>query len=158
MTAPGMRTHALVLVLAWAVGAGSPAAAQTPALKGVMREKLGHAQRLLGDLATSRWLGQETDARALRQITTRPAWTVLQAPEYARQTTRFVKTLDDLIAAAGRKDLDEAATAYTAMTMACVQCHREVARMRLADGPAADQARRAGMPRPPSGAASSSPK
>lgn len=113
------------------------AGAQTPALAALMREKLVHSQQLLDAVVTSRWAALEKHAVALRSLTSRPAWAVLQSPEYARQTARFDRALDDLISAARRKDLDEAPTAYNAVTLSCVQCHRHVARMRLAGTPAA---------------------
>ncbi len=139
-----MRTHAMVALVAGLVClTPHTSSAQTPALRAVMREKLAHSQQLLDAMVTSNWAALEEHAVALRKVTTRPAWAVLQSPEYARQTLRFDRALDDLIAAARRKDLDEAPLAYTAVTLSCVQCHRHVARMRLADastparGPAA---------------------
>lgn len=99
-----------------------------------MREKLAHSQQLLDAVVTSRWAQLEAHATALRKTTERPAWMVLQSPEYARQTARFVRALNDLIDAARRKDLEDTPVAYTAMTLSCVQCHRHVARMRIAGG------------------------
>jgi hypothetical protein len=132
-----MRTHMLIALVAGLVClTPRTSSAQTPALKALMREKLAHSQQLLGAMVTSNWAALEEHAVALRKVTTRPAWAVLQSPEYARQTLRFDRALDDLIAAARRKDLDEAPLAYTAVTLSCVQCHRHVARMRLADASA----------------------
>lgn len=102
-----------------------------------MRDKLAHSQQLLGALVTSRWAQLDEHVTALRKITEQPAWMVLQSPEYARQTARFVRALNDLADAARRRDLDETPAAYTAMTMSCVQCHRYVARMRIAGAPPA---------------------
>ncbi|MEQ1896456.1 MAG: hypothetical protein ABL971_03600 [Vicinamibacterales bacterium] len=113
-----------------------PSSGQTPALKALMREKLSHSQQLLDAVVTSRWVQLEAHAVALRKLTGRPAWMVLQSPEYARQTAIFTRALDDLVEAARRKDLEATPVAYTAMTMSCVQCHRQVARMRMADSPA----------------------
>ncbi len=136
---PGTRGVRVVAgafaVMAAVLAVAHPAPAQTPALKVVMRDKLTHAQLPLGDLATSRWASLGEHATALKQLTTRPAWRVLQSEEYARSTVRFVAALEDVIRAASRRDLDEAAAAYNSLTLACVQCHREVARMRMA-GPA----------------------
>ncbi len=83
---------------------------------------------------TSRWVELERHAVALRQATHDPAWLGLTEPEYARQTTTFVRALDGLVEAARRKDLEAAPQAYVAMTMSCVQCHRYVARRRMAGG------------------------
>lgn len=110
----------------------APASGQTPALKTLMREKLSHSQQLLGAMVTSNWVQLEAHAVALRKLTGQSAWMVLQSPEYARQTVMFTRALEDLVEAARRKDLDATPVAYTAMTMSCVQCHRQVARMRLA--------------------------
>ena len=109
-----------------------PASSQTPALKTLMREKLTHSQRLLDAVVTSRWVQLEASAVAIRKLTAQPGWMVLQSPEYARQTSRFTRALDDLLEAARRKDLEDTPVAYTALTMSCVQCHRHVARMRMA--------------------------
>jgi hypothetical protein len=128
-----MLKYAMVMLVAGVVSLVPVAASgQTPALQGVMREKLAHSQQLLDAVVTSRWAALEQHAVALRAVTKRPAWAVLQSPEYDRQTARFDGALDDLIAAARRKDLDEAPLAYAAVTISCVQCHRHVARMRLA--------------------------
>jgi len=132
---PRRSLMAAVLAATTWLAPGS-AAAQTPALKAVMRDKLTHSQQLLGAMVTSRWATLEQEGLALRKVTTRSAWTVLESPEYARHTDRFVRALDDLVDAARRRDLDETALAYTAVTLSCVQCHRHIARMRLADAPA----------------------
>lgn len=131
-----VRRGALAGVV-WLVAAC--AAAQTPALKSVMREKLGHSQQLLDAVVTSRWAPLEEHALALKRVTERPAWMVLQSPEYGKDTARFVRALDDLLEAARRKDLDQTPAAYNALTLSCVQCHRHVARMRLAASPGAAQ-------------------
>lgn len=117
--------------------AATCAGAQTSALKSIMREKLSHSQQLLDAVVTSRWAPLEEHALALKKVTERPAWMVLQSSEYARDTTRFVRALDDLLDAARRKDLEQTPTAYNALTLSCVQCHRHVARMRLAGAVAA---------------------
>jgi len=121
---------ALLVVAVWC--APPEAAGQTTALKAVMREKLAHTQRLLDALVTSKWTALEQHAVALKAATNRPAWSVLESPEYVQHTARFVRALDDLTAAARRRDLEQAPTAYTAVTLSCVQCHRHIARMRMA--------------------------
>ncbi len=132
-----MRSPIVTVFAVWCLCAviATPASGQTPALKSLMREKLSYSQQLLDSVVTSRWAQLEQQATALRKLTDRSAWMVLQSPEYARQTVRFTRALDDLVEAARRRDLDATPVAYTAMTMSCVQCHRQVARMRMA-GPA----------------------
>jgi hypothetical protein len=44
----------------------------------------------------------------------------------------FTRALDYLVDTAKTRDLDGAPAAYISMTKACVDCHRYVARMRMA--------------------------
>ena len=121
----------IVVVLMAALG-GSGASTQTVQLKRVMQTKLEHAQRILGDVVTNNWLALQSDAAALKRATRDPAWAVLVSPEYIRQTTTFVRATEDLIDAAERRDLEATPLAYVSLTLSCVQCHRYVARMRIA--------------------------
>jgi hypothetical protein len=54
------------------------------------------------------------------------------SPEYVRHTTTFVRATEDLLDAAKRRDLEATPLAYVSLTLSCVQCHRYVARMRIA--------------------------
>ncbi len=110
------------------------ASSQAPRLNLVMRQKLQASQHLLGALVTSRWGELERQSLVLQRVTLDPAWAVLAEPEYARQTKAYVTALDSLVEAARRRDLEAAPQAYAAVTMSCVQCHRFVARRRLARG------------------------
>jgi len=122
------------LILAGLVFCGMVAqtSSQTPRLNMVMRQKLVASQQVLAAVVTSNWRQLEREAVALREATHKPAWLVLTEPEYVRQTSAFVRSLDALVDAARRKDLEAAPQAYVSMTMNCVQCHRYVARRRIA--------------------------
>lgn len=113
--------------------AGSPSSAQTTALARLMRQKLEHSQALLAAVTMSNWGELERHSQALVQITSDPAWMVLRTPEYARQGQAFVRAAEDLVDAAKRRDLDAAPLAYVSLTLSCVQCHRYVARARIAE-------------------------
>jgi hypothetical protein len=118
-----------------ALGAGlsiSTVSSQTVSLRAVMRQKLEESQALLAAVVTSNWSALERHSRALARLTGEPAWTVLQTPEYARQSATFLRAAEDLIEAAERKDLEAAPLAYVSLTLSCVQCHRYVARARIA--------------------------
>lgn len=108
------------------------APAQGPAVQRVMREKLGHAQRILEAVVTSDWVALETQSRELERLTNDPRWMVLKYPEYARHSAAFVKTIQDLHRAAAQRDLEETPKAYVAVTLQCVSCHRYLARQRIA--------------------------
>jgi cytochrome c556 len=124
---------AVVILLIANVGV-TASAAQTIGLNRVMRAKLEHAQQILGDVVTSNWSGLEQHSQELRRAAEDPAWAVLTTPEYVRQTGAFLRASDDLLEAAKQRDLEGAPLAYVSLTMSCVQCHRYVARTRIARG------------------------
>jgi hypothetical protein len=109
------------------------APAQGPAVQRVMREKLGHTQRILEAVVTSDWVALETQSRELERLTNDPRWMVLKYPEYAQHSGAFVKTIQDLHRAAAQRDLEETPKAYVAVTLQCVACHRYLARQRIAE-------------------------
>ena len=105
---------------------------QTTALNRVMRNKLADAQGVLAAVVTSDWAELERRSKALAAATDDPAWLVLTTAEYTRQSEAFVRAVNDLVDAAARRDQEAAPLAYVALTMRCVQCHRYVARARIA--------------------------
>jgi hypothetical protein len=110
----------------------TPSPSQGPELNAVMREKLVKAQKILEAVVTSDWVGLETNSRELMQLTKDPRWTVLRFPEYAQHSKEFISAVEDLHRAAARRDLVEAPKAYVAVTLQCVECHRYLARARVA--------------------------
>jgi hypothetical protein len=112
----------------------SNSSAQTTALNRLMRQKLEQSQGMLAAVVTSNWADLERRSEALIRITNDPAWMVLNSPEYARQSQAFLRATQDLVDAAKRRDLDAAPQAYVSLTLSCVQCHRYVARARIAAG------------------------
>jgi len=114
------------------LGAGRPA--QSPQLGNVMHQKLERAQKILEAVVTSDWVALETQSRELEGLTRDPRWTVLRYPEYARYSTDFVRAVQSLRDAAARRELEATPKAYIAVTMGCVDCHRYLARERIALG------------------------
>jgi cytochrome c556 len=125
------RTWPSTLALLALVSA-SVAQAQGPALDRVMHKKLEASQRILEAVVTSRWDALETSSRDLEALTNDPGWTVLRSPEYAQQSTAFRAAVRALHDAAAKRDLEATPRAYNAMTLSCVECHRYLARHRLA--------------------------
>lgn len=121
-----------MLSLFFAGGLHSSAVAQTQQTRQVMREKLTRTSALLGALVTSNWSVLERESRALDAVTMKPGWEVLQYPEYVRDTRAFNRSVQSLIEASATKDQSVALTAYNALVASCVECHRNVARRRLA--------------------------
>src|SRR6266496_2735354 len=110
---PGLR---IGLALALSVAVSSPASTQTPRLSLVMREKLDHAKGILGAVVTSDWATLDRESRALARATHDPAWVVLTAPEYLRESDQFSRALQDMIEASAKRDLDGAAKAEVTLT------------------------------------------
>ena len=109
--------------------------AQTPATGRVMREKLGHSQKILEAILTSNFALLERESAALAKATDLPAWNVLRGPEYMKQSDAFLQALRELTAAAKERDLDAAAQRYNALTTTCFGCHRSMKDRRLAVRP-----------------------
>jgi hypothetical protein len=123
----------MIVAAVLVVSVGTPVSdAQTVALNRVMRDKLAHSQQLLEAVVTSNWLELQRHSEALQRASMDPAWAVLTTPEYARQTAAFLRASEDLVDAAKRRDGEAAPLAYVSLTMSCVQCHRYVARRRIA--------------------------
>jgi hypothetical protein len=125
---PISRSLALCCVFV-SVAAGQ---SQGPALDSVMREKLGHAQKILEAVVTSDWVGLETHSRDLERLTGDRRWMVLKYPEYAQHSAAFVRAVQALHNAAAQRDLDQTPKAYMNLTLACVNCHQYLARQRIA--------------------------
>jgi hypothetical protein len=125
------RWFGLLLVLA-VIGVAARPGGQGPPLNNLMREKLGHAQKILEAVVTSDWIALETHSRELERLTRDPRWLVLKHPDYARHSSAFVRAVEDLHLAAAQRDLERTPQAYVAVTLQCVACHRDLARERLA--------------------------
>ena len=126
-------TTRILMVSALVLTAASAPGGQTAATGRVMREKLVHTENMLRALMVSDHQLLEKESGALMRLTKEDGWQVLTSPEYLRQSAAFVQTVDDLVDAASRNDLDGAAVAYAAMTMRCYQCHRHLKAVRRAD-------------------------
>jgi hypothetical protein len=125
------RQRILILLAALTALAAGPS--QGPEIKTVMREKLDHAQHILEAVVTSDWVSLETHTRELERLTGDPRWQSLKYPEYARHSSAFVRTIQELHTAAAQRDLDKTPKAYVAMTLQCIECHRYLARARVAE-------------------------
>ena len=110
----------------------SRAEGQTAQTKQVMQQKLAQSQQLLAAVVTSNWGALTQRTQALESLTRQPGWQVLQTTEYRTYTTAFEKATQALATAAQQRDQRTAATAYNQLVSSCVECHRYVARSRIA--------------------------
>ncbi|HEY6508501.1 MAG TPA: hypothetical protein VIY56_10850 [Vicinamibacterales bacterium] len=127
----GWLALTIVAVGAW-VGTVT---AQTGQTRQVMREKLELSEILLGALVTSNWGVLGKNAQGLVAVINRPGWQVFEAPEYTRQTRAFLTATQALIDASDQRDQRVALSAYNGLVASCVECHRYVARLRVAARP-----------------------
>ena len=125
------RTWMTALFVSMCVG-GLVFVAQGQVVNRVMRMKLEHSQKILESVVTSDWASLERHSQELQRLANDPSWAVFKTPEYSRQSEAFLGATADLIDAAKRRDLEAAPLAYVSMTMSCIQCHRHVARSRIA--------------------------
>ena len=109
-----------------------PVSGQGLALERLMRKKLVTSQKILEAVVTSDWVSLEEQSRDLEALTNDPAWMVLKKPEYARHSDAFKTAVRALHDAAAKRDLEATPQAYVAVTMSCVECHRYLARNRIA--------------------------
>ena len=123
-----LTSCAAILLVAVSGGAAS---SQTVRLNQVMRNKLEHSQKILEAVVTSNWQLLDAETKALAQVTRDPAWSVLQFPEYVRQSAAFLRATDDLAEAARLRDLEGASLGFVALSTSCVSCHRYMARSRI---------------------------
>ncbi len=126
----GVGLALVVIGVTAGLAAGEPG--QGRSTKTVMRQKLAHSQGILEAVVTSDWAKLETQSRALEELTNAPGWTVLKYPEYARYSLAFVHAVQGLRGVAAERSLDHAPDAHAALTRACVDCHRYLARARMA--------------------------
>ena len=126
MTSIG-RLALLLFIIAQATAQG-----QGPAVDRLMQKKLVVTQKILEAVVTSSWSDLEARSRDLQDLTNDPAWRVLTAPEYATHSNRFRLSLRALHDAAAKRDLEATPKAYIDVTLSCIECHRYLARSRIA--------------------------
>lgn len=129
-----LRWLAVVTLLVTLLGiAGAPlSVGQTMQTVQVMRQKLAHSEQLLAALVTSDWAALDEHSRRLQGLTNDPGWDVMRLPEFHKYTTDFQRANQALIESAGDRDQRTALTAYNGVVASCVECHRYVARARIA--------------------------
>ena len=106
--------------------------AQTARTGRLMREKLQHSQRILEALVTSNYGQLQRETQALTNITRSPEWSELVKGDLRPYTSGFTKALADLSAASERRDYDAAGASYNALTNACIACHKQLMKSRIA--------------------------
>lgn len=125
VTCPFVPTRTLALALlalaAPLVGTLGAADADTAA---VMRTKLAASQKLLGALVTADFAQVQTNASTLVSLSGQRGWAALQTPQYELFSTQFRLASEELVKAAGARNMEASASAYNELTTSCVACHK----------------------------------
>jgi hypothetical protein len=122
---------ALVVLIIVATTGATPWA-QALRMKQVMRAKLDHSQRILEAVVTSNWQLLDQESRQMGLVVREPAWQALAMPEFIRHSEAFLRATQDLSEAASARDLERASLGFVSLTASCVNCHRYLARARIA--------------------------
>ena len=129
MTRPTRRACLGAVILV--VGATTVGSAQRPSLGELMREKLMHAETLVGAVVLGNHGQTAQSAAELVRLSEATTWSPLQTPQYLNQASQFRVAAQTLADEARARDIDGVSLAYMEMTLSCVQCHKHVRGARL---------------------------
>lgn len=102
-------------------------------LQRFMRQKLSASNDILAGLCTEDLAQVAKAARQLQSMSHAEAWQVRNDPIYRQFSNEFRQTTDDLIKAAESDNLDRTLLKWMDATMGCVDCHRFVRGVRIAN-------------------------
>lgn len=103
------------------------------AVKVFMRVKLDASEEILEGLVTRNFDAIESGADQLHVLSQRAAWNALTTAEYVQYSAEFQRHARRMGDAARGEDLDAAALAYVQMTLTCVNCHKHVRGVKVAE-------------------------
>jgi hypothetical protein len=103
-------------------------------LRAFMRKKLAAAQSLLEGLVVEDFDQIAEGTKQLKATAGAAEFMVSQDKEYIEHADDFRRVLNKLAVAAKEKRLDGATLAYLDMTLGCVECHKHVRNLPVADG------------------------
>lgn len=118
-------------VFSWLAPGGI--AQQRNDLKDFMRVKLRHSQKVLEGLVLEDFDEVAKNAQELSLLSLAATWQVFETPEYVDYSRKFRNAADALTEAAKQKNLDRATLAFNQVTTRCVECHKYVRGIRMAD-------------------------
>ncbi len=131
-----MRRWLTIGVLGWALcswlspgGRGD----EPDALKDFMRVKLRHSQKVLEGLVLEDYETIVKNAQEMSLLSLAETWQVLQTPEYVDYSRKFRNAADALADAAKKKSLERSTLAFNQVTTKCVECHKYVRGVRMAE-------------------------
>jgi cytochrome c556 len=102
-------------------------------LKDFMRVKLRHSQKVMEGLVLEDYAEIAKNAQEMSLLSLAATWQVFETPEYVDYSRKFRNATDALSDAARAKNLDRATLAFNQVTTKCVECHKYVRGIRMAD-------------------------
>jgi hypothetical protein len=130
-----MKRRSVLVLLAAAAGLVAGGHAQEPAkVSAFMRLKLAHSQKLLEGIVLEDYRLIEKSAQDLSVLSHDELWQVYTTPTYIQHSLEFRRAADDVAAAAKKRNIDGAALSYVGVTLKCVECHKHVRDVRMAQG------------------------
>ena len=105
-------------------------------LREYMRVKLAASNMVLEGMCTDDMTLVEHGARKLNEMSTSERWRVSNDPMYRQFSGDFREITQQLLSAAEKKNMDRVTLKWMDATMSCIECHRFVRGIRIADAPA----------------------
>lgn len=117
------------------IGADDPAPKKkkNEELSDFMRQKLDSSAFVLEGLLTENYQLIEKGAKRMNEMSRLEKWRVSNDIMYRHHSEDFQSRVEKLIKTAKEENSDAAALAYFDMTMSCVECHKWVRRVLIAD-------------------------
>jgi len=107
-----------------------------PKEQNLMKQKLTHAQKLLGALALNDFDAIKENSDRLNDLSKLAAWKLIETPRYENYSDEFQRLTLRMSDQAGKRNLDGVALAYVDMTLTCVKCHQHVREQKIGMAPA----------------------
>jgi len=120
-----------LLLASWLAPGGHSAPRVT--LQDFMQIKLKHSQNVLQGLVQEDFDAIVKHSEAMSLLSLAATWQVFQTPEYIEYSRKFRNSADKLTDMAKKKNLEKATTAFNEMTVRCVECHKYVRGVRMAE-------------------------
>jgi len=111
-------------------------------LREFMRAKLDASNKVLEGLVTEDHDLIREGAQKLNEMTTAERWRVKNDVMYREFSSDFRRTTQQLVDAAEKNNVDQAALRWMDATMSCIECHRYVRGMRVTEidaGPSSER-------------------
>ncbi len=97
-----------------------------------MQLKLDRSKDLLEGIVLEDFPAIAKHSQQLSLLSQESTWQVVDTPEYVRHSAEFRRAVDSISQAARDKNIDAATLGYMEMTLKCVQCHKYVRDVRMA--------------------------